>query len=364
MSPVHLQTRRRDSTELVEVRPRSYRTVQYGGALILLLILTVVVNAQPSPPTTAPSQQIPTALNFLSRQQNPDGSFDGGGPRCAMTGLALMAFLANGHSPDLGRYGLVVSNSIEFLLKQAPPDGYFGRVDGSRMYGQGIITLALAESYGADHDPTRRARIRAVLEKAVKIILKAQQIPKDAASSGGWRYEPSSNDSDLSLSGWNALALRAAQNIGLDVPKESVARAVQYVLKCFRKEQNGFAYQPGNDATAGLSGVGILNLILLDPTDHPETQAAAKFIVDKPITPETRFFYYYAYYTTQAAFQVGATTWESVWKVTQEQLLNQQLPDGGWPVSRTSEEPGRVYATAMATLTLSVPQRLLPIYQR
>ena len=45
-------------------------------------------------------------------------------------------------------------------------------------------------------------------------------------------------------------------------------------------------------------------------------------------------------------------------------LLPIQNPDGGWPQSTSSEEPGRVYATSMSLLTLTVPYRILPIYQR
>ena len=37
---------------------------------------------------------------------------------------------------------------------------------------------------------------------------------------------------------------------------------------------------------------------------------------------------------------------------------------GAWPPSRTSNEPGQTYATAMSVLTLSVPLQLLPTYQR
>jgi hypothetical protein len=74
--------------------------------------------------------------------------------------------------------------------------------------------------------------------------------------------------------------------------------------------------------------------------------------------------YYSMYYSTQAAFQAGPPIWPVIWLVTQDRLLVTQMKDGGWPQSRSGEEPGRVYATAMSVLTLSVPYRLLPIYQR
>jgi hypothetical protein len=303
---------------------------------------------------------IAKGLDFLAKQQQADGSVHGGGPVLAMTALTLMSFLASGHTPNEGKYALTIREATDFILSKAQDDGYFGRVDGSRMYGQGIITLALVEVQGVENDPERRAKIRAVVAKAIDLILRAQKINKAEPYAGGWRYEPQSADSDLSLSGWNALALRAAQNAGMAVPKEAVEGAVNFVLKCHMKD-SGFAYQPGGGANPGMTGVGVLNLHLMDAADHPSIAPAAKFLQQHPVTSAMPHKYYYLYYTTQAAFQVGNETWDAVWRVTQKELLETQQPDGGWP---PSNEPGRVYATSMAVLTLSVPYRLLPIYQR
>lgn len=309
-------------------------------------------------------ESVRRGLAFLAKQQNPDGSFDGSGPKTAITGLSLMAFLAAGHVPDSGTYGLNVRHAVDYLLKQVPSDGYVGKVDGSRMYGQGIVTLALVEAYGVEGDGERRKKMQTAVEKLLKVILDAQAVNKPEPHRGGWRYEPKSPDSDLSLSGWNALALRAAQHAGFTVPKERVQLAVEYVLRCYRADQKGFAYQPGSAPTAGMTGVGVLNLYLLDAAGRTELAEAGKFLLDKPIGEEARFLYYSEYYATQAAFQAGEPTWGAVWKNAQQRLGALQQADGGWAPSRSSEEPGRVYATSMALLTLSVPYRLLPIYQR
>jgi hypothetical protein len=310
-------------------------------------------------------EAVERGLAFLARQQNADGSLDGGGPRVAMTGLSVMAFLASGHTPDVGRYGLVVRRAVDALVTAAPNDGYFGRVDGSRMYGQGIATLALAEALGVETSDGNRQRIRAVLRKSVGVILDAQAVGKDAASAGGWRYEPTSVDSDLSLTGWNALALRAAENVGIDVPRERVERAVGYVLKCYRSEQRGFAYQPGQDASAAMTGMGVLSLYLLGASERAELGSAAATLVAQPVDDRTKYPYYAMYYGTQAAFSAGEPVWSAVWRVNSERLLAAQSPvDGGWPASHSTEEPGRVYGTAMAVLTLAAPYRLVPVYQR
>jgi hypothetical protein len=281
-----------------------------------------------------------------------------------------MSFLAAGHVPDVGPYGITVRRAVDFLAAQVPADGYVGGVDGSRMYGQGIVTLALAEVYGAESDGLRKQRIHDALTRSLKVILDAQRVAKDPVHAGGWRYETKSPDSDLSLSGWNALALRACRNIGLEVPDEAVGGATSYVLRCFRAEQGGFSYQPGLDASPGMTGVGILSLQLLmprksaEPTTRPEALAGAATLAKAQINSATRFSYYSHYYVTQASFQIGNESWDAVWKNARESLLSLQAPDGGWPQSATAEEPDRVYATAMSVLTLCVPYEVLPIYQR
>lgn len=334
-----------------------------------LVLAAMVFVARPCLAEDALPPQLDSAVDrglaFLARQQRPDGSFEGGGPRVAMAGLSVMAFMASGHTPDVGKYGLNVRRAVDFLVKEVPADGYIGKVDGSRMYGHGIVTLALAEALGVETTEADRLKIRAALERAVQVILKAQDVNKDENSAGGWRYEPGSADSDLSLSGWNALALRAAQNAGVAVPKERVERAVGFVLKCYKANKKGFAYQPGREASIAMTGVGVLNLYLLDAAQRPEVTAGAEFLLKHPVNEQTRFPYYSLYYATQAAYQAGEPTWSPIWKITLDQLLAQQSKqDGGWSQSRSGEEPGRIYATSMALLTLSVPYRLLPIYQR
>jgi hypothetical protein len=273
-----------------------------------------------------------------------------------------MAFLASGHGPDAGRYGPVVRGAVDYLLSQAQPDGYFGKAHGKGMYDQGIVTLALAEAYGVEPDAGRRARMYAELTKAVKVILAAQAVPKPEPMAGGWRYLPASQDSDLSLSGWNALALRAARNVGVEAPKEAVDRAVAFVARCYNAEAKGFAYQPGGAAQVGPTGVGVLSLYLLAGGDRPEAGPAMEFLQGRPVNEGTPFQYYSMYYVTQAAFQAGEPRWSGVALPALNRLLAMQLADGGWP--QQGQEPGGAYAASMALLTLSVPYRLLPVYQR
>src|SRR4051794_11822498 len=296
---------------------------------------------------------IESGLASLARQQADDGSFEGGGPKVAVTALALTSFLSSGHTQDVGRYGLTVRRAVDFLIKSQPADGYFGRVDGSRMYGQPIATLALAESFGVETDAQQRARIRSAVERSVALILRAQAVNKNASDPGGWRYEPQSTDSDLSLSGWNMLALRAAKNIGVDVPPPSFDHAVTYVLRCYRADHAGFAYQPQGEVSAAMTGVGVLTLCLLDSPQRTEVNAVASTLaVDEQTVWTLRYPHYTLYYCTLAAFQLDDPLWPQVWQSSRDALLSRQSKDGGWPASGSTEEPGRIYSTSMSILTL------------
>lgn len=350
-----------------------HRRLQQTLSIVLLLPLALAVSSRAAPPAERPlpaklDESIDRGLAYLARRQRADGSFDeeGDGPKykLAETGLGLLAMLACGHIPDEGRYGITARSALDFLVASVPGDGYVGKVDDSRMYGQGIVALALAEAYGVEPVAEKRRGEYAALRRMVEVILKAQAVNKSDAFAGGWRYTPDAADSDLSLSGWNVLALRAAQDVGVPVPREAIARGSAFVARCYNRDQKGFAYQPGNAAQSGPTGTGVLCLYLLDRAERPEVKDATKFLAEHPADDAGQYPYYVLYYTTQAAWQAGDDVWSAVSKVTLQRLIKTQSPDGAWPKDPAAGEPGRVYRTAMGVLTLSVPYRLLPIYQR
>src|SRR5204862_3091829 len=98
-------------------------------AVFIALTTAVTSTARSAPPTTLPSvdDSLARALAFLAKEQNADGSFVADGPKIAVSGLALMSFLACGHAPDAGRYGNVVRTATDYLIKAVPEDGYVGR---------------------------------------------------------------------------------------------------------------------------------------------------------------------------------------------------------------------------------------------
>jgi hypothetical protein len=302
-------------------------------------------------------------LDFLAAQQNRDGSF-GATQRPALTGLAILSFLSAGHTPDVGKHGIVVRSAIQYLLNSVHKDGFFGHEDRP-MYGQAIATLALAQAWGVESSEEDRRRTATVVTNSVRLILRAQDVKKSTDFAGGWRYAPDAADSDLSLTGWNVLALRAAQDVGIDVPRANLQKAVQFVLHCYDEKAKGFAYQTHQPANVNCTAIGLTCLHALDPRNanrHAEAKEAAQYLATHAVPDKTDYFYYGLYVTTHAGYEAGGPAWPAVSKENFSRLLKLQQPEGGWPA--TAEGPGRVYTSSMALMTLTIPYHLLPLYQR
>ena len=160
-------------------------------------------------------------VDFLTSFSQTDGRIADRGHHVAMTSLAIMAMAALGTDPsESTQRGLAMRNAIDFVLdkKNQTREGYFGGADGSRMYGHGITTLMLTEVLGMGATTEQNERIHDALSKALNLILAAQKVAKPSKLNGGWRYTPTSTDSDLSVSVWQLMALRSAKNDGLDIP--------------------------------------------------------------------------------------------------------------------------------------------------
>jgi hypothetical protein len=301
-------------------------------------------------------------LKYLAGQARPDGAF--GTARnhsTATTSLSVMAFLAKGYTPRVGPYADIIDKGIDYIIASQRPDGLLDR-DGRAWYCHTISTLMLSEVSGMV-DPERQKRLDAALAKALKLILTAQAVRKDPQHQGGWRYEPTSGDSDISCTGWSLMALRSARNNGAAVPKEAIDAATAYILRC-HAGNGGFAYQPGGPAGLARTGTGLLCLELVGSHGQKITTDAGKWILGNlPSRYGADHFYYGLYYCSQAMFQLGDDYWTAWGRFMYEMMLKFHSPDGSWPED-PSAGAGPCYSTSMAILALSVSFRQLPIYQR
>jgi hypothetical protein len=342
--------------------------------LLAWMLAAALAQGEPPPLDDAAILQRVTAsidkgLLKLSKAQYPDGAwpsgYGGNGRNNGCNGVALLAFLGRGHHPDRGPHRDVLTRGRRFLIATQRPDGLYASPNHSHgpMYEHALATLAMVEMYGMAADPKQETSVR----KAVELIVRSQS--KNEGSRGGWRYQPHPGEADISVAVMCVVALRAAQNSGLPVPKATLDLAMDYVRRCSYKEGGGFGYQPGNGPGIARTAAGILSFQLAGRPDAPEIAPALKYLNSEPIQWGGEYFYYTHYYAIQAQYQAGGDSWNRWHPRIRELLLKQQLPDGSWPVPPGGNESQavnreNVYSTAMACLVLEVYLHLLPAYQR
>lgn len=324
----------------------------------------------PTPVTEA----VERGLEFLQKTQLPDGSwlsnYGDEGKNTGIVGLATLAYLAGRGEPGRGPYGKNIERAVAFLLKSRKQGMLIRDQDTSHgpMYEHGIATLVLGEVLGMI--PKTRPgleNLSRIHREAVQLIVRAQNVPKDYIYVGGWRYSPTTDQSDLSVSGWQILALRAAQDAGLPVPEKNIQQAIVYVKRCASPD-GGFLYDPlqSRKPNAAMTGTGILALQLCGQFDSPEARRAGDWLMKNPVDWKTPFVYYSLYYTNQAMYQLGEVYWAKWRAMTESLILEKQNPDGSWslPPNVHEREAGFAYTTALAVLALTVEYKCLPIYQR
>jgi hypothetical protein len=236
------------------------------------------------------------------------------------------------------------------------------------MYHHGISTLMLAEVAGMTQGELGD-QVREALKRAVAIIKQAQR-GGTGPERGGWRYRVAHiQGSDISVTGWQIMALRAAKNLGCDVTPDVIERAIDFIRRC-RKPNGGFRYTPGDDVTIPCTGTSILALELCGKEQHlsPEVTKAGSFLLKEENLPRwgAGHFFYGVYYCSQAMFQLGGNYWAIYRPRLREVLLDNQEANGSWGSVHSSADAsfGPAYCTSMAVLALTVEYRFLPIYQR
>jgi hypothetical protein len=324
----------------------------------------------------------------IVNSQEADGTFtdpkarDSAKNGYALTALGLMALASIGHQPgDPNREGIAMKKALGFMLRNdrrrnrsGGPYEYYGS-DGGRMYGHGIATLCLSEMMGMGVDRDQERLLRKYTTKAVDLILVSQKARKgNSAHRGGWRYDPTSNDSDLSVTVWQLMALRSAKNAGINVPKEAIDMAVRYLKRSYFSPRDargrpvnlnsGCGYMPNQPPRYSTTAAGLLSLQVCGEYDAPEVIGSVNWLKRKAVTKREQWFYYGTYYYSQGMQKRKGDTARNSRDITEKLLMPMQSVDGSWSGNDGMESgAGRVYCTSLAMLSLSVKYHFLPIYQ-
>ena len=297
-----------------------------------------------------------------------------------VTGLALLAFLGDGHSMTKGSYKDVVTKGVKWLISQQDKEtGLFGeKIGHSFVYDHAIATLAMCETYYIDKSTILKRKA----QNAINFITQARNPYRV------WRYEvPPDGSNDTSVTGWMIFALKSAEDGGLKVDKEAYAAAIEWFDEMtdpgtgrvgYTETGSASSRVPGmNDQYPAEKGEALTAVTLLcrfflgqNPEDDASYMNKHADLLLKTL-PEwdkdgLSNDMYYWYYGSYAMFQMGnkkggakENYWEKWRKAMEPAVLGSQRKDGAskgsWdPIGPWGYSGGRVYSTATMVLCLEV----------
>jgi hypothetical protein len=299
-------------------------------------------------------------LDWLARQQKDDGhwEFDGSSKdQVAATGMALLPFLAAGHSEKDAKYQRTVSSGVDWLVGKMGPGGSLGT---NNMYAHAIATIALCEAAGRTKDEALKDKTKAV----VSYIIGAQ------GKNGSWGYTgPAPSEGDTSIVGWQVQALAAAKfaDIKVDGLDGSLKGADKFLESVSTDSGAKYGYRE-RGASQTLTPVGLLSRTstVTFSERHPALGRGMEFL--KGFPPQKGYFdMYFYYYATRVMFVCGGSAWHKFWNPKmRDMLVELQVAEGeskgSWDKDQgfMGSSCGRLGTTAMSLLTLEVYYRYPP----
>ncbi len=307
------------------------------------------------------------ALEWFRRHQESDGrwtgrQFDEHCHGCdgqaafdadaAMTGMALLCYLGAGHTQQTeGPYRDVVSRALEWLTSRQAPGGDLRH--GETMYGQTVATVALCEAYSMTRDP----RLADPARRAVGFVARIAAKPRDRRSA----------DEDTSVLGWLVMTMESARRAGIPVPRDTFDAAGKWLDYVSSPQAPGrYSYRKGEPPSLAMTAESMfVQQLIGHARSEPRMVQSAQFILQTPPRWENGAPTYCWYYATLALFQQQGDAWSRWNQAIMPQLIEHQRTDGGaagsWdPQDAWSRMGGRIYQTAVCTLSLEVYYRYRP----
>ena len=186
---------------------------------------------------------------------------------------------------------------------------------------------------------------------------------KRRTRSSAWRYSPDSRDADTSVSGAVLVGLLAARNAGIEVPDESIDKAISFYAQM--TSASGEVMYTGGMGGFGeslaRSSIATLVFSVARRKDLKQYKATLDYIkqrIDQG-SQQQGWAEYARYYEAQALFQGDVAAWEKWNKLLVRQLKQMQAADGSF-----HGQLGSSVSTSLSLLALAVNFRFLPIYER
>lgn len=318
----------------------------------------------PPPESTRESRRaVRKGLNWLASQQNPDGSWGcqkGQPPSVALTALATLALISTGSTPDRGPYSRQIRRGVRWIGRVQSRSGFLTAYDSTSMglvFEHACGTLLLATLYGMaqdrgspielvegeDPDQKARRRLAVALNRLARMQLEDGAWGKDVRGS-----------SEPGVAAMADLALRTAGTCGVNPGRADIKKLREYSSRLLESDRSLY---PTACAVRILSG-------------HPDPQEAAKAIralLGKRLGGDydnrmSEWDYMAAFYSVSALIHDEyRPAWRKWFPYVRDHLVRIQRNDGSWVVEYCLD--CKVFATALALLTLQMPNRILPSTQ-
>jgi hypothetical protein len=225
-----------------------------------------------------------------------------------------------------------------------------------------VAVNALADSQAWSMRRVHDVRLRMALLKAVRYTVRQQH------EDGGWRYVRG-QEGDLSMFGWQLMSLKSAEIAGVGIPLTVRDRMFRFINSVRQGKRGGlFAYRRDEEITPAMTAEAMFSQQMLGFSNDTERnrESVGYLLRNQPRLSQLNLYYWY--YGTLAMYQYGGKPWEQWNAAVRDTLIDQQVSEGddagSWdPKGPWGRYGGRLYSTALATLTLEVYYRLLPLYQ-
>ena len=202
---------------------------------------------------------------------------------------------------------------------------------------------------------------RATAKVSVAIAVRAAITSQKSNPRHAWRYSPAGRDADASVSGAVIIGLLAARNAGIEVPDESIDKAIAY-FRSMTERSGDVSYLNRGDrlatSTARVS-IAALAYAVARRKDLAEYKATLDYLKQRREETSGPFGEYTLYYQAQALFQGDPDSWRKWNEILVRHLKEAQQPDGS--IRGRFNPP---ISTSLSLLSLAVNYRFLPIYER
>jgi hypothetical protein len=281
------------------------------------------------------------------------------GSPVAETGLAILAFQAGGNYYfNCERYSAQVTRGLDWLVKRQESGGSLAGHPFRQLeawYEHGIATFALAEACAVAraNDEEPEPRYLDAARRAVKFIESHQY------AHGGWQYSlDSPGNGDTSVTGWQVLALKSAQEAKIDVSSGTIQRVEQFYESCGNAATGLTGYMTRTGGITDLTtAVGlVVQIFFLHKPNSPLAQKAALHLKDKASTLGVSGDFYTLYNGTLGMFLSRGDAWKQ-WNLGVRDAVVGRQEKNGCARGSWTDRYGRTLGTSWAVLTLEVYYR-------